>query len=340
MVASGFIFPLLNLNLMSILYDGWHSYLHTFFGFIYLVMLYQLTKLMKSKINVAYLGIKELLFLIVFIYIFGFFVSDIYTIGRNTYSFFIGMFVSKVALFGGIFALYLIVLNISQKGQIVESEIREKNLKVAMSEQLKSFKQQQYLYDALAKYRHNLNDDFNYFRTLLENEKYELTLKHLKKTQQTVDSVNIDEKVETGNESVNLIWFSLINQNIYEGISTDWEGHNLLFVDVDSDDFIYLFYNLLNNAFEGAVNSCDKYVHVKTYTKNNFVLIIVENSYFGDVLQADDGSFISTKRDKLFHGFGTKIIRDIVYKNGGTIDFIVEEKKFTIRIAIPKSLER
>lgn len=103
-------------------------------------------------------------------------------------------------------------------------------------------------------------------------------------------------------------------------------------------DICTIFGNALDNAIEAAalVEEEDRrMVHMSVSRKKQFLMITVRNTMEGDLLLGQDGDPLTTKKDRLYHGFGLKSIRQSVSKYGGTAQFGQKDGFFTLQIMIP-----
>lgn len=100
---------------------------------------------------------------------------------------------------------------------------------------------------------------------------------------------------------------------------------------MDQSDVYLLFGNALDNAIEylQTIDDGNKFIFVKVSRKRNFVQILIENTFTG-TLELNNGLPKTTKKDKLFHGFGTKTIKYIIEKYKGNVIFEVKDNKFSI----------
>ncbi|MFR7573783.1 MAG: ATP-binding protein, partial [Blautia faecis] len=92
------------------------------------------------------------------------------------------------------------------------------------------------------------------------------------------------------------------------------DGTLLDFMDIM--DICSIFGNALDNAIECELKIPDKekrLIHVSVSKQKNFLLLRFEN-YYDTELNYQGGAFITTKRDKEFHGYGLKSIRYTVNK--------------------------
>lgn len=113
------------------------------------------------------------------------------------------------------------------------------------------------------------------------------------------------------------------------------DGRRLGFM--EDCDIYALFGNILDNAIEAAskvTNPEQRMISLTVGTKGNFLTIEAEN-FFSGPLSFEDGLPITTKEDKLNHGFGTQSIRILVDKYDGYMKFSAEEDIFTLSILLP-----
>lgn len=76
-------------------------------------------------------------------------------------------------------------------------------------------------------------------------------------------------------------------------------------------DIQSLFGNLFDNALEAINESEKKHLYVEVVCNDESVSIVVANSTNGNVL-LENKEMKTTKSDKLIHGYGVKIIKDVV----------------------------
>ena len=112
-----------------------------------------------------------------------------------------------------------------------------------------------------------------------------------------------------------------------------------LFDFMNAMDISSIFGNALDNAIEYELKIPDKekrLIHVSVSKQKNFLLLRFEN-YYDTELNYQGGAFITTKRDKEFHGYGLKSIRYTVNKYDGAVSIDTKENWFDLKILIPAS---
>jgi sensor histidine kinase regulating citrate/malate metabolism len=112
-------------------------------------------------------------------------------------------------------------------------------------------------------------------------------------------------------------------------------------------DICILLSNILKNAFEAELiykenqekdnlpydDNCKAYeVSIDVKNLNQALYIQVLNDTCNDVRISRNQIIHTTKSDKAKHGYGTRIIKDIVEKYGGTLTYTSKEHLFITEI--------
>ncbi len=120
-------------------------------------------------------------------------------------------------------------------------------------------------------------------------------------------------------------------------------------VNMSSDNlsFIYnydissLFNNILDNAYEAALMSSEKYIYLEiSKALGSYHRIIARNS--SDIKPLSrEGKLVSTKKNKDSHGFGTKSIKKVVSKYHGELQWEYDEemKEFKLTVVFPEAVK-
>ena len=98
-------------------------------------------------------------------------------------------------------------------------------------------------------------------------------------------------------------------------------------------DLTSLLVNLIDNAAEAAGMTEHPTVALKIIVEKSFCFITVSNTVLGDVL-AENPDLLTTKQDKKGHGIGLKVVRSIVSKYDGLIDFTQEGDRFSTSVML------
>ena len=104
--------------------------------------------------------------------------------------------------------------------------------------------------------------------------------------------------------------------------------------------------SILGNALDNAIEAVEKtddvqkrLIHVAIFSQKNFVILRFEN-YFEGNLQMEQGTPVTTKKKKEFHGFGLKSIRMTAEKYGGNVNIDWRNNWFALQVLIPIPIEK
>ncbi|MCH5350521.1 MAG: GHKL domain-containing protein [Clostridiales bacterium] len=171
-------------------------------------------------------------------------------------------------------------------------------------------------------------------------------IRHLAKEHEVSDEVlrglegvvtDYEAFVRTGNETLDTVLtekkFYCISKKIDVKCMVDGPAFSFLSV----EDMNALFGNLLDNAIEYLVTTEEenRRLHVSSSRSDFFLKLSVENYFSGELVLDDKGFPVTSKADKIMHGFGTKSIARIAEKYGGNVAFRVEDGLFKAQVIFP-----
>jgi sensor histidine kinase regulating citrate/malate metabolism len=141
----------------------------------------------------------------------------------------------------------------------------------------------------------------------------------------------------TGNQTIDIILSDKIQAceklGIHMHIHADGQGWNI----IRDGDIATIFGNALDNAMEsmeGIADGKPKIISVRTGRVNDMLIARFENRFI-HTLERKQEQFVSTKLDKLNHGYGLQSIEITAKKYGGEINIKTENGKFILTIIIP-----
>ena len=112
---------------------------------------------------------------------------------------------------------------------------------------------------------------------------------------------------------------------------------NISTPDINIDDFSIttIIGNLFDNAIKAAAECEHGWIRFSITQTGSYMNIVIENSYFGNIIE-NNGEFTSTKNDKVLpHGIGIKNVRKVVSDLNGQIDFSYTDGYFSVKAEIP-----
>ena len=113
------------------------------------------------------------------------------------------------------------------------------------------------------------------------------------------------------------------------------DGSKLSFI--SPSDLYSLFGNIVSNSMEAVykVESEERrLISFQVKQMGQMILVAVENYFDGDLV-IENGSVVTSKEDKLNHGYGLKSIYMLVKKYGGEISVSANDNVFRLKILFP-----
>lgn len=103
-------------------------------------------------------------------------------------------------------------------------------------------------------------------------------------------------------------------------------------------DAVRIFSNLSNNAVEACLKTPERqrFININCSNKEGWSTLQIENS-FDEQLILHDGMPVTTKKEKVNHGIGLSIVKDIVESKGGFMVLEADKKEhvFLARVHVP-----
>lgn len=151
-----------------------------------------------------------------------------------------------------------------------------------------------------------------------------------------VDSFKVTKShVDTGNYLLDAILTEKLEKANSMGIEPKMEIMIKKELQIELTDCSILFGNLLDNALE-ALEKLEKekrLLDIHILTKKNLFIIKIKNSYNGMVKKVGN-RYMTTKKEKDFHGIGLESIRQIVKKYDGEFEIFYDEQYFCVEIIL------
>lgn len=179
---------------------------------------------------------------------------------------------------------------------------------------------------------HDLKHHIALLRTEQDISKKEEYLNELEKTIKPHET-----QFKTGHHALDILLTQKANDIMENDINFTCvaDGEHLSFISVL--DILSIFGNALDNAIE-SVKSIDqiekRIIKLAIFAQNQLLFIKLDNYYVNE-LNIVDGNYMTTKKDKMNHGFGIKSIKSIVEKYGGSTRISTENHWFSLMILLP-----
>ncbi len=190
--------------------------------------------------------------------------------------------------------------------------------------------------EATRKYRHDMNNHLICLKRLIE-------VGDMDGTKEYIGQMNANMQ-EIKNKSYNTgitIFDVLMNYHIEQlesEVDVKIKGCCNQSVALSDIDMCIVFSNLIQNAVE-ALNRSNRegdFFHVEIKEGKEFVGIKIVNSLLPETVQLDEkGNLRTVKEDKQNHGIGILNVKETVEKNGGKIEYQLEEEQIICEVILP-----
>lgn len=295
------------------------------------VILYKMLHMHLPKDGKMGISIKEYISgLVIAIAVFA--VSNISFLTENTpfsgrYSFEIGNIRTLVDL-GGIAILYAHLI------QCCELRVRKELEAVqnVLQNQYVQYKQSRESIELINYKYHDLKHQIAVLRSEEDPKKREEFLNRMEEEIRQYEAQN-----KTGNKVLDTV---LTTKSLYcakHGITFTCVADGTLLDFMDVMDICSIFGNALDNAIECEVKIPEKekrLIHVTVSKQRQFLILRFEN-YCEETLQYQEGTPVTTKKEKEFHGYGLKSIQYTVNKYEGAVSVNLEDNWFELKVLIP-----
>lgn len=245
----------------------------------------------------------------------------------GTYAFEIGNIRTLVDL-GGIAILYAHLI------QCCELRVRQELEAVqnVLQNQYVQYKQSRESIELINYKYHDLKHQIAVLRSEEDPKKREEFLNRMEDEIRQYEAQN-----KTGNKVLDTV---LTTKSLYcakHGIIFTCVADGTLLDFMDVMDICSIFGNALDNAIECELKIPDKekrLIHV-TVSKQKMFLILRFENYCEETLQYQEGTLVTTKKEKEFHGYGLKSIQYTANKYEGAVSTNIENNWFELKVLIP-----
>ena len=189
--------------------------------------------------------------------------------------------------------------------------------------------------DSFYEEKHNLKNMLLSMRSDIEQGDKETVLKGIDDILGNIESHSL--KVHSGNENIDAILNSKFALAKCKKIEV---RHEIILPAIDvlnKYDMAILLGAMLDNAIEGAEKCKEeiRYIDVSMGIIKKALVIIIENSFNGELRIDRKGNLLSTKSDSGKHGYGVPSIRRIIKKYGGEFCYTHKGGNYKMEIFIP-----
>lgn len=198
--------------------------------------------------------------------------------------------------------------------------------------QAKDIKAIEKQYEETAKIRHDMKNYLSCALNLAEQEQNHQLVCYLSSLiSEKIDSISTFVHID--NPAIGAV----INSKLTIAEKNGIKIHCIVLCEFDSLselDICILLSNILDNAIEAcSKNREESEIKLKIWIEAGYYCIDLGNSVENDILCANP-HMLTTKKNKMMHGYGLKSVRDIVEKYNGILSFKQIENMFHVYISL------
>lgn len=176
----------------------------------------------------------------------------------------------------------------------------------------------------LMEFRHNMKHRLATIEALNTSPEIDAQLSKIVSELKKYDGV-----CHSGNRTLDVIIDRYVAECNINNILFEYDIKSNNLSSVDAYDLVAILGNLLDNAFEAANASTERFITLETSFKNDFTVIIINNSCPKTLKLLPNELPETTKKDKRLHGIGLKSVIKALKRHKGDIYFECENKVFT-----------
>lgn len=179
-------------------------------------------------------------------------------------------------------------------------------------------------YTQLHEIRHELQNQMSILSELIKNKKYDELEKYFADINEETRIAM--EFVSTGNSVIDTVMNMEMSKAKSHGMTIRYGISVPKEMNFKTQDLISLLTNLIDNAIEAQIRyGLNDPINVKVIYEEPYFIVEVENSISKDVNKAKLLSLQSSKKDRLNHGYGVKIIKEICEKYEGVAKYTISD---------------
>ena len=223
--------------------------------------------------------------------------------------------VIETALLAVCVAVYLMFQRVCQGyGEQIQRTLMEKQLSLqrAHLEELRASG------DAMRRLRHELKNHMFYMQYLIDKKDFDALTRYFRDFYQK-EYHNLVE-VDAAGGILNAVLHQKLSVAEQSGIQIVDDLQCAAPEEIDEQDLCILLSNLLDNAIEACRAIPNAVVTVRMRRVKEYLSLVVSNTIDRDVLK-ENPTLSTVKPNREIHGIGLRVIREIVRKYDGSVDF-------------------
>lgn len=207
----------------------------------------------------------------------------------------------------------------------------QKLLQSQIIDMKRHIKEVEKLYQDIRLLRHDMGNHIQTIENLLDNNDRKDAIEYAARLRKEWQDVSVE--IKSGNPVTDVVLLEKKKEAEEQHIKFFCDFHYPERTKIDAFDVSVILNNALDNSME-AVNGTSPYISISSYQKNNIFMILISNSFEGNIVIDDDTELpVSTKKG-IGHGLGLANVRRVAQMYLGEIAFEQEEGKATLTVML------
>lgn len=219
----------------------------------------------------------------------------------------------------------------SRLGKEYELNIKERLMRQQIDIQQKFFVEMYEVYEDLRRLKHEMKNHVLYMDTMLSNYDYDALHKYFSKVYEIANNGKI--MILTENYIVNAVLNQKYNYAVSNGIHVEIIANIPEHLKIDTIEFCTAVSNLFDNAVEECMVLQNGRINLEIKMIKQYLSIKISNTSKENVLEANP-KLVTKKADVENHGIGLWIVKDIVEKYDGIMQFVSKDKVFEVKVML------
>lgn len=239
----------------------------------------------------------------------------------------------SLTIFAGIATVVLVALFVHYFQKTQEYKLYEQVTREYNEQQKEYFGQMLKKEQDTRKFRHDIVNHLLVVKSLFQKNEHINAESYIAELLEDISSISA-KQYDVGNEIINVIinyYFVPLSKEADVKVS----GYIGETEHISQKDMCALVSNLVKNAAEAVKDMKNAKVTFAVRRGERFACILLENSCREEAVFDKNGMLKTSKADSRDHGWGMKIVQEIVSKYHGEIRIFTEENRFKAEVYLP-----
>lgn len=331
LIISSYIIGLFNIKDLS-MYKYLSTLLRTFIQLLIIPIIYlyfrntykEMLRLVTNKV----LNIISFYSIIIFL-----FLANYYEFNANKPINSYGTFNSIMFIIIVILSYVIIFIAIGSVNRNVELEYKLKNIDTQIKLQKQNYKTLNKSIENYYSFKHDIRHHLLAIKSMMDAKNYIAASEYFDKFSETEICQNVDVLCKNFTVDSILKYYMSIarNNNIEFKVNLNIPEN----INIDNLDLSIVIGNCVENAIEACnkvIGKNQKYINIKAEIKGFNLLLIINNSFNGQVIEED--KLIKTSKKSQEHGIGLSNVRKISEKYNGFFNVKYTDSEFQVSIVM------